>query len=445
MDNIRNLLERRSDVCMIVKNQLWNDARVKKEALTLSSMGLDVTIIAQPEEGRPESEDWDSIRILRVPPSGGFKSSMRSILDTYQGECNTRKQKIVSAFRKNPLKRFAGDFVNSFLYQSRLLRHAVASNASIYHAHDLDTLPVCAAAAWINSGKLIYDSHELWLESRRHLLETTRPFMFLEEITESILAPLADAVISVTPGRSRLMIKMHPNMRYPDLVANYPPIAETPLRSDAVRSMLGADGNKTFLLLYQGILGLHRGLEELIDASLLLRGDPVHIAMIGHDRSGGTIKQYAEDRNSGDMITFHPPVPSEQLAEITGSADAGLVLFQDSCLNHKYSLPNKLFEYMMSELPVIACDLPEISAVINMHDCGLLVDPSRPESIAEGIREMARDPEKARMQGIRGFKAAREKYTWSTSAHVLWEIYSRILNRELPVPFSNAPDNTSGC
>ena len=419
---------------MIVKNQLWNDARVKKEAQTLSDIGLAVTIIAQPEAGCPASEDWGAIRILRVPESGDLKTSFRRILDTSEGDRESKGAKIIAAVRRNPVKRFLGDFLHLVLYQTRLLRYALKTNARVYHAHDLDTLAVCAVAAWISNGKLVYDAHELWLESRRHLLETSRPFMILEKLTESLLAPVADAVIAVTPGRADVMTEMYPTMAVPDLVVNYPPLAPAAPRQEEVRRKLGVSKEPCFLFLYQGILGLHRGLEELIDASIMLRDLPIHIAFIGHDRSGGVIRQYAEENNAGDMVTFHPPVPSEELPDITGSADAGLLLFQDSCLNHTLSLPNKLFEYMMSGLPVVACDLPEISYVLHRHDCGILVDASDPASIAKGMRQMVSDPAQAAAQGERGYEAASTNYIWNRSASVLRELYMRVLEEELQSP-----------
>ena len=308
---------------MIVKNQLWNDARVKKEAQTLSDIGLAVTIIAQPEARCPAAEDWGAIRILRVPESGNLKTSFRRILDTSEGDRKSKGTKIIAALRRNPVKRFLGDFLHLALYQIRLLCYALKTNARVYHAHDLDTLAVCAVAAWINNGKLVYDAHELWLESRRHLLETSRSFMILEKLTESLLAPIADAVIAVTPGRADVMREMYPTMAIPDLVVNYPPLAPAAPRQEDVRRKLGAGKEPCFLFLYQGILGLHRGLEELIDASIMLRDLPIHIAFVGHDRSGGVITQYAEENDAGDMVTFHPPVPSEELPDITGSADAG--------------------------------------------------------------------------------------------------------------------------
>jgi glycosyltransferase involved in cell wall biosynthesis len=422
----------RSDVCMIVKNQLWNDARVKKEARTLFHMGLHVTIIAYPEEGFPEREDWDGISVLRVPRSGSLKAVFRRVLDGAESDRRGFRARLVSAIRRNPVKKFLGQLFHSLLHQSRLLRHAMATGAEVYHAHDLDTLPVCAAAAFLTSGKLVYDSHELWLESRKHLMETSRPFMVLERFAESFIAPLADAVIAVTPGRAEVMKEMYPDMPPPVLVANYPTLLPEKLRSGEVRRSLGVCAEPKFLFLYQGILGLHRGLEELMEAAVLLRGLPLHIGFVGHDRSGGAIPCYARERDIGDMITFHPPVPSEQLPDITASAECGLLLFQGSCLNHTYSLPNKLFEYMMAGLPILGCDLPEISRVIERHRCGILVDASDPASIADGMRRMAADPEQAAAMGRRGYEAARENYTWDRSATALHGLYSEVLGRVLP-------------
>lgn len=423
-----------SDVCMVVKNQLWNDARVKKEARTLHQMGLRVTIIAYPEQGCPAREDWDGISILRVPRSGSLKATFRRVLDSAEGESRGPATRLVTALRRNPVKRLLGQLFHSLLHMSRLLWHALGTGATVFHAHDLDTLPVCAMAAFLTSGRLVYDSHELWLGSRRHLLETTSPYMRLERLTESLIAPLADAVIAVTPGRGEVMEGMYPNMPRPWLVPNYPPLMPRVPRNEEVRRSLGVWEEPEFLFLYQGILGLHRGLEELIEAAASLRGLPVHIGFVGHDRSRGAIPSCVQESETADMITFHPPVPSEELPLITGSADCGLLLFQGSCLNHTYSLPNKLFEYMMAGLPILGCDLPEISRVIKNHDCGILVDSTDPSSIAEGMRKMAEDPQEAAAMGQRGYHAAREYYTWDRSALALRELYSGILGRVLPHP-----------
>ena len=89
---------------------------------------------------------------------------------------------------------------------------------------------------------------------------------------------------------------------------------------------------------------------------------------------------------------------------------------------------------MMSGLPVVACDLPEISNVLHMHDCGILVDASDPASIAKGMRQMVSDPAEAKAQGERGYEAASTNYIWNRSASVLRELYMRVLEEKLQSP-----------
>jgi len=407
-------------VCMIVKNQLWNDARVKKEALTLAGAGHEVTIISLPEPGAPEREDWNGIRIVRVPRSGKLKESVRRALDSAEG-----KRGFLGRVRSNPVKQTLGNLFHSILYQRRLLGEALATGARVFHAHDLDTLAVCATAAVMRRAKLVYDSHELWLGSTRHLEETGWLFRTLERTAERLIAPRAHAVISVTPGREKAMKEMYPGLRS-WVVPNYPPVIAPAGRDAGIRALLGAPSEEFFLFLYQGVLCSHRGLEQLIEASALLGETRVHIAVVGHDASRGAIGAYAREKGGAGRITFHPPVPSEELHRYTAAADAGLLLFQGSCPNHVLSLPNKLFEYMMGSLPILACDLPEITAVISRHSCGITIDASSPEAIARGMIAMASDAAAARAMGERGRGAALRHYTWDSSSEVLLALYGRL-------------------
>lgn len=411
-------------ICMVVKNQLWNDARVKKEALALAGAGHTVTIISSPEPGAPERETWNGIRIVRLPKSGKLKAAVRRALDSAE-----LKRGFLGRTRVNPLKQSLGNLFHSILYQRRLLREALATKADVFHAHDLDTLAVCAAASVLRRAKLVYDSHELWLESTRHLEATDGLFRVLERAAEKLIAPRAHAVISVTPGREKVMTDMYRGLKS-WIVPNYPPVVALGERNPGTRVLLGVPSEEYFLFLYQGILCMHRGLEQLIEASSLLGDSPIHIALVGHDASGGAIESYARKRGAPGRITFHPPVPSEELHRYTSSADGGLLLFQGSCLNHTLSLPNKLFEYMMASVPILACDLPEITELVSRHSCGMTVDATSPEAIARGMISMASDAAAARAMGERGRRAALENYTWDASSKVLLSIYENIGSRK---------------
>ncbi len=70
-----------------------------------------------------------------------------------------------------------------------------------------------------------------------------------------------------------------------------------------------------------------------------------------------------------------------------------MVLEEPLGLSFKYSLPNKLFDYIHAEIPIIAGNLPEISRIIKEYEVGVMVDDYTPESISEAIKSLLNDSE----------------------------------------------------
>ena len=106
---------------------------------------------------------------------------------------------------------------------------------------------------------------------------------------------------------------------------------------------------------------------------------------------------------------------------------AGLALMQPSP-NSVGSYPTKIFEYMALGIPVITSNFPLYQAVIVTADCGLCVDPTSIEAIAEAIRFIVDHPDEARAMGEHGRAAVIESYNWATEATKLLDLYARTLN-----------------
>src|SRR3990172_4713647 len=133
-------------VCMVVGNFFTNDARVTKEATSLFNAGYDITVYARWKEGLATEEDVDGIKVKRL---------------------NIARY---SPVRFNPY-RIPTQLIPSILALTR-------EKADIYHAPDLDTLFSCAIAARVNKSKLVYDSHELYLEMiKNHHTKTDRRYL----------------------------------------------------------------------------------------------------------------------------------------------------------------------------------------------------------------------------------------------------------------------------
>ena len=93
--------------------------------------------------------------------------------------------------------------------------------------------------------------------------------------------------------------------------------------------------------------------------------------------------------------------------------DVSLVLTQDTGLNNFLSAPNKLFESLHAGVPIIGVPFPEFRAIVSKYQCGLLVDQTSPQAIADAIRTIIGESGlKARMS--EGALAAAEQFNWET-------------------------------
>ena len=87
--------------------------------------------------------------------------------------------------------------------------------------------------------------------------------------------------------------------------------------------------------------------------------------------------------------------------------------------NNTSCLPNKLFDYMLMGLPVVASDFPLYREVVEPNHCGLTVDPTRPEEIARAMEYLIEHPHEARQMGENGRRAVLEKYNWEKESRKL--------------------------
>jgi glycosyltransferase involved in cell wall biosynthesis len=103
----------------------------------------------------------------------------------------------------------------------------------------------------------------------------------------------------------------------------------------------------------------------------------------------------------------------------------GVTLDKDTNLNYRYSLPNKLFDYIQAGVPVLSSKLPELEKIIQTYEVGELVDEVTPEAIATKIQYLAENKTKLAWYAHQCQKAALE-LNWEKEKLVLLDIYSTI-------------------
>jgi glycosyltransferase involved in cell wall biosynthesis len=84
---------------------------------------------------------------------------------------------------------------------------------------------------------------------------------------------------------------------------------------------------------------------------------------------------------------------------------------------------------MFTGSPVVASDFPELRNIVMDAQCGVLVDSTNPESIAEGIKSLLRDPVHAKQMGKNGKAAMEEKYGYHVDLQNLETFYHTISDK----------------
>jgi glycosyltransferase involved in cell wall biosynthesis len=305
---------------------------------------------------------------------------------------------------------------------------AEAPAADVYHGHDLTGLPAAIGGAARNGGQVVYDSHEIFLESGSNV---HRPGWIRRRLAREEAGWVARCAALVTvnqPLAEELGRRYHP--RRTVVVHNAPARWDPPPeRPDLIRAVSGIPADEP-IALYHGGFSLHRGLEELAAAILEPGLERVHAVYLGYGGQRAMLERLAADPRYRGRLHVIDAVPPEELLPWVASADVGVMPIQASTLNHRLSSPNKLFESLATGLPVVVSDFLEMRRIV-LEDpdgpLGAVCDPADPASVAAAIRSILElGPEQRDALRRRCLRAAHERWNWETESARLVALYDSL-------------------
>jgi glycosyltransferase involved in cell wall biosynthesis len=141
------------------------------------------------------------------------------------------------------------------------------------------------------------------------------------------------------------------------------------------------------------------------------------------------LKIAVDDRDLNKNIIFLPRMRWEQMMGFTMCCDVGLSLDPDNCINQRFSLPNKLFDYIAAGIPSVVSPLPEVSAVIRKYDCGMVLSDVTPYAIA-GILERLRDDGALRSTLKENAIAASRELNWENERVKEQDFFKSIIKQK---------------
>ncbi|MBK9389889.1 MAG: glycosyltransferase [Bacteroidetes bacterium] len=298
-----------------------------------------------------------------------------TIIGRRRGECCENDQ---IQFRTKRLRMF---FKNGFLFYKffniRLFIYLLFHRFHILVANDLDTLLPNYLISKIKRLPLVYDSHEYFTGVPEL---NGRPFVkWVWKSIEKRIFPHLEHVITVSDSIAELYHNEYGML--PVVIRNLSPLSKSVVPFS--REELNLNNSSLLLILQGGGINIDKGAEELIEAVRITEN--VSLIIAGSGDVVPELKLIVEKHGLSDRIRFFPAMPWKELMRLTKSADAGVILEKDTNINYRFSLPNKLFDYISAGIPVITGNLPEISKIVSSYNCGISVSDITPEDIRNAI------------------------------------------------------------
>lgn len=368
-------------ICIVTTVHSPFDTRIfQKEANTLAKAGYDVVLVVQHEH----DEIINGIKLI--------------------------------ALKKRKSRLFRIMFSGKEAFDA-----AMKQRADAYHFHDPELLPWMLYLRKKTGARILYDVHE---NVSQDILSKEWIPVYLRKIISIFFGIYEKKAVSKIDRviASTCDIASNFKKEKTTVINNYPIISGGP---KDVQEMKKKNFRNT--LIYVGGLDDARGIEKIVLSLRFI--NPKYNAKL--KIIGSFSEDYFERRirrmPEWKKVEFMGFLPQKEAYKQMREASAGLVCFLPKP-NHINAMPNKMFEYMLAGIPVIASNFQLWKKIIETDNCGVLVDPMKPREIAKAAELLLENSAMAKMMGENGRKAIIEKYNWESESKKLLEIYRVLFN-----------------
>jgi glycosyltransferase involved in cell wall biosynthesis len=302
-----------------------------------------------------------------------------------------RKRSLSLDFRNYKTKRIKLIFDNGPLFYAelniRLFFFLVIKKVDILYSNDLDTLPANFLASKLKPKlKLIYDTHELFTEVPE--LENNKFAKNTWLRIERFIFPKLQYIVTVNESIAKIYKTIYGKSIL--VIRNVPEKYEN--RIPLSKSKLGLPEGKFILIMQGSGLNVDRGIEEAVLSMQFI--DNALLILVGSGDVIPKVKELVAKNQLSEKVMFFDKRPYLEMMQLTSNAHIGLTLDKPLSDNYKFSLPNKLFDYIQAGIPVLSSQLVELKKIIDNYEIGCFVENISPEEIARKINFLIENPDK---------------------------------------------------
>lgn len=374
------------DVCFISFSEPFQDGRTLNIVKLTAKLGKKVCLIAIGNDSDTRNLKGHRVKFMACTKSDHPKASIRW-----------------KKFKSDAKKFYSG------------------LSARFYYACDVYSLPIAIDLKKIGKIKggdsqVIYDSREIYSQLGTYEGKGIKQAILTQ--AEKMYVRSVNKMVTSGPFDSEYL-KNHFKHELPYTeILNLPPFQNAKPNS-ILRNKLELNADE-LIVIYQGMLLKGRGIIPAMKAIKML--EKVRLVIVGEGEYYGELKKYVDENQLQNKVIFTGRVPYIRLHDITCSADIGLSLFEPISKSYELALPNKLFEYILANLPIVATNLKQMAHIIRKEEVGVLVDEKcKPEEIADSIAYL--QLEQNRKKYIANCKKAAPNYGYESQKEKIQKLF----------------------
>ena len=336
-------------ICDIVKNSVWYDPRVRKQLYEYVENGIDTVAIGI-EDNRYNSMEVENLpcKVTLVKKKG--KYSKISIIDKINRELNVNRL---------------------------ICKELIKEKPDVIHANDLNALIPAYKASKKLKCRVIYDSHEIFIENMG--IANNKIIKFVWSWLEKRIIKKVDLVVCVSHAAAEYL-KDYYNIPKPLVVTN------CISKSMQMKNDLSKKFPKEILNHGQFYAG--RGYDTLVEAAPMIeKHNDLKIVLRGFGKMEEELRKMVSEKGVKNL-EFAPPVHTKDLVKYASSAWVGVAITEGILINFKLSVSNKLFEYAAAGLPVIMSDIPEHRYLNEKYNFGIIMKDNSPEEFCRAVEKL---------------------------------------------------------
>ena len=478
-------------VVMLVDNTVDGDSRVQKSARFMASLGWDVTLLGRSPSNKVQEERLGEATLLRVPApltlstrrrlapgrslrrplaypdhetaaAADARNAWRRVdLQTRLAGASTlsglaprvlgKARRGVHRVRSKQYKaavRAAGQprtraglawhrtrnqwaFDDPFLADLEVAFAPVLARLApdLVHAHDFKSIGIAVRYKQRAQAKkgatvpvVVYDAHEYLPgvgipDARRRRGNEAYERFHLAGI---------DGLVAAAPRIAATVRETHGVPHEATIVLNAPEAASGTWTGEEpdIRTAAGVPDGAP-IVTYVGVSAEKRGITPVVEA--LAQLPEVHVVLVTKRNPYVVgLEKAAAEQGYADRLHVLPYVAPEDVSRFVRTADIGVSLLMDT-LNHRLTLPTKVFEYAQGRLPVITSDVTASAETVREHGIGEVTPIGDVDAFAAAVRKVLADPD-AYHAAYRETDLL-QRWTWEAQCAPVDGLYRSLLGR----------------